>query len=179
MAQPASLRFALAFLTAVAAVAACDPGTDPPRPPCTGRLSGAVTGAFTCRASTTYGAGLDATTVRFDVLTHSGTALDLLLDGVTFPGTPAAGVVTHLTARVSAYDEVFAGTVDAPVLYFTVRDDAVLPDLGTFSLTVPSVEPGPAGAPAGTYLLHGHLAATMAPYPASLAAGTVTLELEF
>jgi hypothetical protein len=176
MAHPASLPVALAFL---AAVAACDPGTDPPRPPCTGRLSGAVTGAFTCQASGTHAAGADASTVRFDLLAHSGTALDLLLDGVTFPGAPAVRTVTDQTAGVSAYNEVFAGTVAAPVLYFTVRDDTTLPDLGTFSLTVTSADAVPAGAPAGAYLLHGRLTATMAPFPANPAAGTVTLELEF
>jgi hypothetical protein len=112
------------------------------------------------------------------VLTLSGTALDLLLDGVTFPGPPVAGTVTDQTAGASAYVEVFAGTVDAPVLYFTVRDDVALPDLGTFSLSVTSAET-PAGAPPGTYLLHGRLTASMASFPANPAAGTVTLELEF
>jgi hypothetical protein len=175
MAHPASLPVALAVL---AAVAACDPGTDPPRPPCTGRLSGAVTGAFTCQASATYDAGLDASTVRFDVLTLTGTALDLLLDGVTFPGPPVAGTVTDRTVGASAYDAVFAGTVDSPVLYFTVHGDVALPDLGTFSLGVTSAE-SPAGSAPGTYLLHGRLTASLAPFPANPAAGTVTLELEF
>jgi hypothetical protein len=161
----------LALLAAALVAAGCPgPDDDPPPPPaCTGTYSGALTGTFTCNVSALYdGSG---TTIEIYAPSLTGDALDLIPLETGWTGALAPATYTEGTSGITSYSAVFASTST----YYATRN-AVLPDFGTFTLTISSAAPVGAGP---EWEIHGTFDATMAVSPADPGAANVTLTMTF
>ncbi|MEP6834875.1 MAG: hypothetical protein ABJB74_15915 [Gemmatimonas sp.] len=143
--------------------------TNGSRAACTGSLSGAITGTYTCTPVTAVWAkanNVGALTIN----TSGGPALTI---GIGFTGTPTVRTYTNADAGALSGVSVMSSTA----VWLASAGNS--PKQGSYSLKLSSVGAAVPSTRGNAYPVHGTLTAILAPVAGSTAKGNATVSITF